>query len=355
MLPVPNIIAPMRRRIALFAFAIVPFIVASAQQTAAKQEPMCEQVFKNIQVFKGVPASDLIPSMEFMAASLKYECSDCHDAKDFSVETRAKDTARHMILMQRDINAKNFSNRTQVTCMTCHRGSEHPVPTPMPGDVSLRHARMENAPSTDDLFAKHIAAAGKPASGFVVRAGTMTAPNDATHKVETKPLEFIQGAGGKFRLVAGERKVGSDGAQVWYGTYPMTDEPAAMFGRIGRSWRGGDTFAGLERASVAGKDMIGKSPVIVVRASSPSTTSTQELYFDAKTGLLLRMVNARRASLGTVVTSYDYSNFKTLNGMAVPMKVVMTFAGGEQWIMDFKTAKIDPSINESVFKMGGAG
>src|SRR5579871_2946947 len=118
------------RRFLVLALAVSPFVYAVAQQNGDKPAPTCEQVFKNIQVFKGVPASDLIPSMEFMAASLKMECTDCHDAKDYSADTkRAKEAARNMVTMQRDINAKNFNNRNQVTCMTCHRGSEHPVGT----------------------------------------------------------------------------------------------------------------------------------------------------------------------------------------------------------------------------------
>ena len=48
-------------RLALFALATTPFLIALARQTPSQQPPTCEQVFKNIQVFKGVPASDLIP------------------------------------------------------------------------------------------------------------------------------------------------------------------------------------------------------------------------------------------------------------------------------------------------------
>ncbi len=339
-------------RLFLLAFATTPFIVAWAQQTTAKQAPTCEQVYKNIQVFKGVPASELIPAMEFMAASLKYECSSCHDSKDYSADTRTKETARHMVLMQTDINAKNFNGRVQVTCMTCHRGSERPDGTPIPDGVSFRHQRLDPAPKPEDLFAKHIAAVGKP-SGVLVRTGTLTAPSDATHKVETSPLEFIQGEGGKFRMVSLARKVTSDGTQISYGGYPMTDEPAAVLGRMGRAWRGVDAFAGLERTTVTGKDTIGTTSVVVVRGSRPATVSTEELSFDVKSNLLMRLVNARRSPLGTVVSSLDYSNYKAVSGVRVPMKVVMTFAGGEQWIMNFKTAKIDSSMSDKAFAPSG--
>jgi len=327
---------------------MAPFIFVCAQQATTPQEPASEQVFKNIQVFKGVPANDLIPSMEFMAASLKIECTGCHDGQDYAKDTQTKGVARKMILMQRDINAKNFNNRNQVTCNTCHGGKENPAGTPFPTGVSLRHERLNPAPNTADLFAKHIASAGTQ-DGPIVRTGTLTAPNDATHKIETLPLEFIQAPGGKFRMVAGERKVMSNGTQTTYGTYPMAGEPAFVFNRIGRTWYGADTFATLERPTVSGKDTIGKAQVVVVRATSPTTSSTQELSFDTKSNLLIRMVNVRRSSLGNVVSSIDYSNCRKVGGMQVPMKVVVTFAGDEQWIMDFKTAKIDPSIAGSTF------
>jgi hypothetical protein len=339
-------------RYLMLGFATIPFLLAFKQEPATPQAPTCEQVYKNIKVLKGVPATELIPAMEFMSASLKYECTDCHDPKDYSVETRAKDTAREMVLMQRDINNRNFNGRNQVTCMTCHRGSERPVGTPMIPGVAFRHERLSPSPKPEDVFAMEIAAAGT-LSAPVVRTGTLTAPNDATHKVETSPLEFIQGKDGKFRIVAGERKVGSDGKQTWYGGYPMTDEPAAVFGRIGRAWRGAEAFAGLQDLTVSGQDKIGKTTVTVIRGSRPSTSSLEELYFDAKTNLLMRLVNIRTSPLGNVVSSVDYANYRDVGGAKVPMKVTATFAGGDaQWIMDFKSVKVGPSVNDAVFNMG---
>ena len=91
---------PMTRRfvhLALLVSGLASLVYASAQQPA--QGPTSEQVFKNITVFKGVPADDLIPAMEFMAASLHYECDDCHNPQDFSAETRGKEIGRKMILM----------------------------------------------------------------------------------------------------------------------------------------------------------------------------------------------------------------------------------------------------------------
>ncbi|MCW5941282.1 MAG: photosynthetic reaction center cytochrome c subunit [Fimbriimonadaceae bacterium] len=335
----------------LLALGIAPIVVVSAQPTAQEPTPTCEQVFKNIKVFKGVPANDLIPAMEFMAASLKFQCTDCHDPKDYAADNRTKETARNMVLMQRDINAKHFNGRNEITCHSCHGGKEHPAGTPLPAGISLRHERMEAAPKPEDLLAKHIAAVGK-VPPVLVRKGTLTAANNETHKPETTPLELVQADGGKFRLTSPAHKASSDGKQVWYGGFPVTDEAAAIFGRMGRAWRGESAFDGLERLTVTGKDTVGKASVVVVRGSRPATLSTEELSFDAKTGLLVRMVNVRRSSLGSVVTAFDYTNYKKVGGAMAPMKVVATFADGEAWWMDFKSATVQDRVNEAEFGGG---
>ena len=42
-----------------------------------------EQVYKNIQVLKGVPADQLIPAMQFITASLGVQCDFCHRENAF--------------------------------------------------------------------------------------------------------------------------------------------------------------------------------------------------------------------------------------------------------------------------------
>lgn len=330
-------------RLGLLAFAVVPFVFVYAQDSTPKQSaPTCEQVFKDIQVFKGIPATELIPSMEFMSASLKFECTDCHDPKDYAADTEHKSAAREMVKMQRDINDKHFEGRTVVTCMTCHRGSERPRGVAVPDGIVMRHAKMENAPEPKAVFDKALKALGK-SDAVLVRTGTLTGPNDMTHKVETLPLEFAQGPDGKYKLDSGGRKIISDGVKSTYSGGPLMDEPAYIFARMGRSWRDQANYDGLSETMVSGKDAVDKTPVTVVRGTRTATTSTEELYFDSANDLLLRMTNARRTPLGTEVTAIDYSDYRTVGSLKVPMKVVITFAGNEQWIMEFKDAKVVPA------------
>jgi hypothetical protein len=335
----------------MLAVACAPVIVVLAQQ-AGTASPPAEQVFKDIQVFKGVPSSDLIPAMQFMSASMNYTCKDCHDPKDYAAPNKNKETTRKMIIMQREINEKHFDNRLEVTCMSCHNKEEHPVGMPLPEGVKMRHMTVRPAPKPADLFTKHAAAAGQ-STGMVVRTGKLTAPNDATMEVETKPLELIQAPGGKFRLTSGDRKFGSDGAQSWYGTYPIADEPAAIFGRVGRAWLGEGDFAGLTRPAVTGKDDVGKAEAIVVQGFRTSTSSAEELYFDTKSNLLSRIVNIRRSTVGTAVSALDYSNYKKVGEVQIPMKVVIMFADGQAWTMEFESAKVEPTVDDKLFKMAG--
>ena len=71
---------------------------ASAASTAAPK--LAEEEFKNIQALKGIPADQLIPSMQFIAASLGVECEYCHVARAFDKDDKKpKVTARKMIAM----------------------------------------------------------------------------------------------------------------------------------------------------------------------------------------------------------------------------------------------------------------
>jgi photosynthetic reaction center cytochrome c subunit len=52
---------------------------AGAQAPASVAPPRkAEEQFKNIQTLKGIPADQLIPSMQFITASLGVECDFCH-------------------------------------------------------------------------------------------------------------------------------------------------------------------------------------------------------------------------------------------------------------------------------------
>ena len=90
-----------------------------------------EEQFKNIQVLKGIPAEELFPTMQFIAASLGVQCDFCHVQGAFEKDDKKpKQTARKMMEMMFAINKDNFDGHRAVTCNSCHRGSAKPQPIP---------------------------------------------------------------------------------------------------------------------------------------------------------------------------------------------------------------------------------
>src|SRR5271155_2729246 len=135
-----------------------------------------EEQFKNIQALKGIPADELIPAMQFIAASLGVECQFCHVEGAFEKDDKKpKQTARKMMEMMFAINKDNFDGHREVTCYSCHRGSTDPVGTPLvmaeepkpamgeavkPEKTEGGNAKEGSGPTANQLFDRYLQAVG---------------------------------------------------------------------------------------------------------------------------------------------------------------------------------------------------
>src|ERR1700758_3438887 len=144
----------------------------------AAKPVMAEQVFKNVQVLRGIPVDEFMATMGFIAASLSLNCLDCHtqdsgrDPAKYADDTPIKQTARRMLLMVKQINAQNFGGVRTVTCYTCHRSDVAPRFTPSlaeqygtpperdPNDVEFEQQPDPAAPTVDQILNKYIQALG---------------------------------------------------------------------------------------------------------------------------------------------------------------------------------------------------
>ena len=135
---------------------------------------MSDQVFKNIQVLKGIPVDQFMDAMGMFSSSLGYDCSSCHsqeihtDRAAFAITTPLITRARQMIAMVNGINEANFGGRPRVTCYTCHRTSPSPDDIPSlaaqyadvvydPNAMALVRSRSV---TPDQVFAKYMQALG---------------------------------------------------------------------------------------------------------------------------------------------------------------------------------------------------
>jgi hypothetical protein len=94
---------------------------------ASSREERAEQKYKNIQMFKGLPSDRLLNIMLAFRSSLGVDCTYCHVKDQWEKDDKpAKQTARKMISMVRDINNR-FGAASGVSCYTCHRGQTRPA------------------------------------------------------------------------------------------------------------------------------------------------------------------------------------------------------------------------------------
>lgn len=103
---------------------------------AGREDKPAEEVFKNIQMLKGMPAGRLLRVMEMgYARSLGVNCTHCHVADAWEKEDKpTKQIARDMNAMMAVINndqlkkIKNLKGPNPiVNCTTCHRGQMKPA------------------------------------------------------------------------------------------------------------------------------------------------------------------------------------------------------------------------------------
>jgi nitrate/TMAO reductase-like tetraheme cytochrome c subunit len=91
-----------------------------------EQKP-AEQVFKNIQILKGLPAGRLPMVMTLYSAAVGKDCSFCHVPNKWEADDkRPKQRAREMMTMTQDVLAKFFNGRGPIGCFTCHHGNNDP-------------------------------------------------------------------------------------------------------------------------------------------------------------------------------------------------------------------------------------
>lgn len=131
----------MRRSLPLTAQLLVVLSTGAAAQVAGKFPP---DSLINVQVIpKGIPVTQVVGQMRNITFALGVRCPFCHVGEegrplaefDFaSDEKPTKVTARQMMRMVEEVNRRldtipsHSMPHVEVTCRTCHRGVERPIP-----------------------------------------------------------------------------------------------------------------------------------------------------------------------------------------------------------------------------------
>jgi hypothetical protein len=145
------------------------YVAKVMQEIAGKENQPAEQVFKNIQVLKGITAADLVQKMDKdYATAMSWNCTNCHrlaNQGNFASDTSPdKKRARFMQQMQNDINLAELpklypKDTPKVSCATCHRGYNEPAPPEYlipergkPGGLPIPPPRPSAPPKKEGLI-----------------------------------------------------------------------------------------------------------------------------------------------------------------------------------------------------------
>jgi len=331
--------------------------IADGQAVQSEKPPMADEVFKNIQVLKGLTVDQFMNTMGFISAALNMNCADCHDTTNietFASENAPKRTARRMIAMVNTINKNNFGGKREVTCYSCHRADPRPKVTPRlsdqygapqpedPNEVEPRTRPAPNTPSPEQIFGKYIQALGgsQRLAGLVgfVGHGTYEGFDTGGDKV---PVDVYAQAPNLrttvVHLSAGDNIRTFDGRNYWT-TSAGTFLPLPVLVMTAGEFEGAKLDAALSfpgQIQQTLKDWrtgfpsttIDDIDVEVVQGTGADNMPVK-FYFDKNSGLLQRQVRFTETTLGLIPTQIDYADYRDVAGVKMPFRWIVTWTDG---------------------------
>jgi len=349
---------------------------------AASGQPgqMAEEVFKNVQVLKGISVAEFMDTMGFFSSSLGLNCTGCHTVESLGSWEKYSDdalprkrVARVMVQMVNAINKNNFGGRRAVTCVSCHRGSTAPkvipsladqyatAPAEDPNEIEIPN-QAAPGPSADEILDKYIQAVGgaerlaKLTSFF----GKGTYGGYDTDFLKA-PFEVFANAPGQRTTIAhtpiGDSITSYDGRAGWIAAFDKPvpvlalpeggdldgvklDADLSFPGRIKQAlsdWR-----VGFPLTTINDRDAV----VVQGRCAGGSRV---KLFFDNESGLLVRQVRFTTTMVGIVPTQVDYSDYREVAGVKMPFHWTVTWTDGQSMI---ELSEMQPNAAIDAAKFG---
>jgi len=329
--------------------------VGAANGQAGADPRPAEQVFKNVQLLKGISADEFMATMGFFTASLGESCTFCHVEEAggnwarYADDNARKQTARQMIAMAGAINKSYFGGRRALTCYSCHRGTRTPQITPdlevvygtpnfPPPDRLLSGDQSESA--VDRVLAKYIQAVGG-AEHLAALKSFRAKGTYQGYAAPKRPMELYAKAPAQLTMILrgdsdGDTVTTYDGREGWIKA-PLNDRPQTVMDLTGGDLQGARLDAMLSFPAQI------KDALRQWRVGNPSTIEDRDvellqgtidgrypvnLYFDAESGLLVRVVRYSDSPVGLGPTQVDYSDYREAAGVKIPFKRKVTWLDG---------------------------
>ncbi|MGE5111025.1 MAG: c-type cytochrome [Acidobacteriaceae bacterium] len=333
-------------------------------QSAGGAPKKAEGQFKNIQVLKGIPADQLIPTMQFISASLNVECTFCHVERQFEKDDKKpKQIARKMMQMQMAINSNNFEGHQEVTCNTCHRGSTDPLSVPAIAEANgkppIEEREGEEAksplPGAQDVVAKYVVAiGGKGAVGKLTslsEKGTMSGFGGKEIQIDI----YTRAPGERASIAHMTNRENVTAVNQHSGWMGMMGRPAReMSSADANGYRLEAQFAlvpNLEqmfnRLRVVRPEKVGDHDTLLVvgmREGEPPV----RMNFDQQSGLLIRLTRYTQTALGRNPVQIDFADYKDVAGVKIPYRWTLGRPNGS-FTIQIEQAQANVPIDDAKF------
>ena len=347
-----------------------------AAQSPAERPQLAEEVFKNVQLLKGIPVKEFMGTMGMFSASLGLNCTDCHVEEAggnwarYADDTDLKRTTRRMMTMVDSLNKSMFGGRRLVSCYSCHRGTNRPQVIPQLdvqyGDAIILEpdeilADGTGQPAADEILDKYIQAIGGAqrvagVTSFVARGMYM-----GFDDYQKYPVEVYGQAPGRRTTVMhgafGDITWAFDGRNGWAAA-PSVTAPVPVV-----PLTGGELGGARVEAELAFPARL-KQMLVEWRVGDPVIINDQEfqvvqgrlapggppikLYFDPMTGLLSRLVYYNDTPVGRIPTQIDYSDYRDVSGVRMPFKWTTTWTDGRM-IFEMSTVQANVPVDARRF------
>jgi Photosynthetic reaction centre cytochrome C subunit len=350
----------------------------ATQEASSQEKPLIsDELFKNIQVLKGIPVDEFLDTMGMFAAATGLNCTDCHIPESggswarYADDNQLKRTTRGMVVMVNSINKSYFGGRQGITCYSCHNGNRRPrvIPSlavqyavdPIIDDPFEITQSVSGAPTADAVLDKYISAVGGAA-----RLATMTSfVAEGTYRgfddFEMFPFQIFSKTPNQRTTIQhsqyGDITTTYDGRTGWLAA-PTENKPTPVMGLTGGNLEGAGVeaelaFPGRIKQLLAGwvvgpLRVIGDREVRILQGKKASGTPVS-LYFDEESGLLVRLVRySAETPVGRVPIQVDYEDYRDVSGIKIPFKWTSTWTDGRT-VFELKSVQLNAAIDAARF------
>jgi photosynthetic reaction center cytochrome c subunit len=313
------------------------------------------KAYMNVEVLKDISADQLLPAMRYMTFALGVRCDYCHVQDKFESDDKPpKKRAREMMKMMFAIDNGYFDGHLAVACYTCHRGAAKAINMPVltdfaeaPGPSGTNAAtppaadalRAANSPagasatpsplpSVDEIIERYTQALGGEAAIRKVETRIDTGALDVPSRNSHSAVEIYRKRPDKILAILhgphGDSSQGYNGTIAWQQRGGEAQELSGddlMRAKDSAALNPGlnlkKNYAHLEVKDIARIDGRDARRIIASRAGG----SPDQYYFDAQSGLLLRISTLIESPLGAIPQDTDYEDYREVSGVRVPFLI----------------------------------